>query len=59
MCHECLPTHPMKRMGYCGCRFRQFLSPEEEIELLEGYREQLRKEIVGVEKKIDELKKRG
>jgi len=58
MCHECIPLHSMRRIDYCGCRFRQFLSPEEEVELLEGYRDQLRKEIVGVEKRINELKKK-
>jgi len=56
MCHECMPTHSMRRIGYCGCRFRQFLSPEEEVERLESYKEQLRKEISGVESRIKELK---
>jgi len=46
----------MRRIGYCGCRFRQFLSPEEEVERLESYKEQLRKEISGVESRIKELK---
>ncbi len=57
MCHECMPAHSMQRIGHCGCRFRQFLSPKEEIERLEDYKEQLQKEIAGVENRIKELKK--
>jgi hypothetical protein len=32
------------------------LAPEEEIEILEDYKEQLQKEISGVGKRIEELK---
>jgi hypothetical protein len=48
----------MRRAGYCGCRFRQFLSPEEEVEHLENYKEQLKKEVVGVENRMKELKEK-
>ncbi len=51
-----MPTH-MSGMGYCGCRFRRFYSPEEEAERLERYKEQLQKEIAGVELRIKELKR--
>ncbi|MBS7627197.1 DUF5320 domain-containing protein [Candidatus Bathyarchaeota archaeon] len=59
MCRECLPMPHTRSVGYCGCRFRQFLSPKEEVELLEGYKEQLRSEIAGVEERIKELKQKG
>ena len=46
--------------GCCGCgcggSFRRFISAEEEQERLEGYRDQLQKELAGVEKYIKELK---
>ena len=58
MCHECTPIGFTRGISYCGCRFRRFLSPEEEVKLLEDYREQLRREIAGVEERIQELKKR-
>ncbi|MBO3842710.1 MAG: DUF5320 domain-containing protein [Candidatus Brockarchaeota archaeon] len=58
MCHECMPPHPMRGISYCGCRFRGFLSSKEEMELLENYRDQLRKEIAGVEERIKELKQK-
>jgi hypothetical protein len=48
----------MSGMGYCGCRFRRFYSPEEEVERLERYKEQLQKEIAGVDLKISELKRK-
>jgi len=57
MCHECMPLRSMQRMKYCECGFRQFPSPQEEAKLLEEYREQLQREIEGVEQKIKELKK--
>lgn len=40
----------------CGCWFRQFLTPEEEIKMLEDYKRQLRREIAGVERRARELK---
>jgi len=49
----------MRGISYCGCGFRQFLSAEEEVELLEGYRNQLQKEMAGVEERIKELKRKG
>lgn len=58
MCRECLPMPHIRSVGYCGCRFRQFLSVKEEVELLEGYRDQLQKEIAGVEERLKELKKK-
>jgi hypothetical protein len=57
MCDDCMPSH-MRSVGYCGCRFRRFLSPQEEIERLEGYRDQLQREIAGVEHRINELKRK-
>jgi hypothetical protein len=48
----------MGRVGYCGYRFRHFLSPEEEVELLEGYREQLKREISVVEDRIKKSKEK-
>ncbi|MFQ6110477.1 MAG: hypothetical protein ACE5LX_00455 [Nitrospinota bacterium] len=45
--------------GCCGCGCwglpRRFISREEEREGLEGYREQLRKELAGVEERLKEL----
>jgi hypothetical protein len=43
--------------SYCGCgTFRRFISAEEELEMLEGYRDQLKKELAGVEECIQELR---
>jgi len=44
--------------GCCGCgpSFRRFFSSEEERECLESYRDQLKKELAGVEERISELK---
>jgi len=36
---------------------RRFFTPEEEIEILEDYRRQLQKEIIGVEEAIKEIKR--
>ena len=45
--------------GCCGCgcgtSFRHFMSAKEEQERLEEYKEQLKKEIAGVEECIQEL----
>jgi hypothetical protein len=43
----------------CGCDLgiRRFVSPEEEREWLEDYREQLKKELAGVEDQIKKSKK--
>ena len=44
--------------GGCGCGtfFRRFISAKEEQERLEEYRDQLKKELEGVEERIQELK---
>ena len=46
--------------GCCGCgcgsSFRRFFSSKEEQECLENYRDQLKKELAGVEEHIRELK---
>lgn len=43
--------------GYgCGTFTRRFISAREEEERLEEYREQLKKELDGVEERIQELK---
>lgn len=44
----------------CGCRgcgpsFRRFFSSKEELECLETYHDQLKKELAGVEERIKEL----
>ena len=44
--------------GCCGCgcgpSFRRFFSSEEKRECLENYRDQLKKELAGVEERISE-----
>ncbi len=46
--------------GCCGCgcgsSFRRFFSSKEEKECLETHRDQLKKELAGVEERIKELK---
>jgi hypothetical protein len=46
--------------GCCGCgcgsSFRRFFSFKEEKECLETYKDQLKKELDGVEERINELK---
>jgi hypothetical protein len=42
----------------CGPSFRRFFSSQEERECLEAYRDQLKKELTGVEERIGELKDR-
>ena len=39
----------------CGSSFRRFFSSEEERECLETYRDQLKKELAGVEEQIKTL----
>lgn len=57
MCH---PKGYPKAMGIdvCGCScsptFRRFLSKKEQKEMLEEYRDQLKKEIAGLEECITE-----
>ena len=47
-------------LGACGCGcggfHRRFVSAKEEQERLENYAEQLKKELAGVEERIQELK---
>lgn len=46
--------------GCCGCGcgsfFRRFITKEEEEERLEEYRKQLKKELAGLEQRLQELK---
>ena len=46
--------------GCCGCgcapSFRRFFSSREMEECLENYRDQLKKELAGVEERLEELK---
>lgn len=39
----------------CGLPLRRFVSSQEEQECLEGYSDQLKKELAGVEERIKEL----
>ena len=49
--------HGMRHHGCCmGGGWRRFVSPAEELECLQGYVEDLKKEIAGVEARIHELK---
>ena len=45
--------------GCCGCgcggSFRRFISAKEQLEWLEEYRDQLHKELAGVEERIQEV----
>ena len=54
----CQSRSVQKAFGACGCGsfFRRFISGKEEQEMLEGYRDQLKKEVAGVEERIKELK---
>ncbi len=60
----CQPRVAPRQMGMsscgCGCEwgplFRRFFSTKEEQEHLETYRNQLKKELAGVEQCIKELK---
>jgi hypothetical protein len=51
---------PACTCGCCGCgcgpSFRRFFSSKEELECLENYGDQLKKELAGVEEHIKELK---
>jgi len=62
MCCECGPrqvTGGAKGSECrCGQSFRRFHSSEEERERLESYKQQLSKELVGVEERLSELKQR-
>jgi hypothetical protein len=59
MCNEPQMMHGMRqrhRMHGMHC-FRQFLTKEEEIEMLEEYKKWLENEAKGVEEKIEKIKK--
>jgi len=59
MCHAPSGYHWGRTVGCgCGCgpSFRRFVSAKEEQERLEDYRDQLKKELAGVEEHIQELK---
>ena len=58
--YRCGPRH--REFGHgCGCHEsdygfqRRFISPDEEKETLEKYKEALKKEIAGVEAKLNQL----
>ncbi len=40
----------------CGVLFRRFISAKEKQERLEDYKEELKKELAGIEERIQELK---
>ncbi|NIA20443.1 MAG: hypothetical protein GWP05_00390 [Anaerolineaceae bacterium] len=63
----CQPTRTPSKAGIggctcgccgcgCGSSFRRFFSSEEKRECLENYRDQLKKELAGVEERISECK---
>jgi hypothetical protein len=53
----CQPTVKQKMVESCCCgSFRSFISKKEEEERLEEYKDQLKKELEGVEERLDELK---
>ena len=58
MCCECEPRKPKGCTCGCGCgpSFRRFYSSEEEREQLESYKDELKKELAGVEELLTELK---
>jgi hypothetical protein len=62
MCHSTRGARHPEVSGFvpcdCGCTppLRRYYSSEEERERLESYREQLKKELAGVEERIGELK---
>jgi hypothetical protein len=48
--------HPVCRCDCgCGLSLRQFFSAAEELECLESYRDQLKKELTGVEEHLRKL----
>ena len=60
MCCECEPRRPRVSAGCtcgCGCgpSFRRFYSSQEERERLERYKDELKKELEGVEERLGEL----
>lgn len=61
MCCEPDVARTSRASGCCCCGpghvARRFVSSKEEAERLEQYREQLEKEIAGINERIDDLKK--
>lgn len=51
--HTCVPRTAVKGCG-CGC-FRHFYTKEEKLEQLETYKNQLKKELEGIETEIERL----
>ena len=60
MCQPAM-AHRSTGLTGCGCGcgpgFRRFVSPQEEREWLESYRDQLNKELGGVDDRIEKSKK--
>jgi len=60
MCCETESRNIWREQGFCRCGCggfpRRFISAKEEKEMLEKYREQLKKELVGLEETIQKLK---
>ncbi len=57
MCEECITPKASVRLCGCCLATRRFMTPEERIDVLDEYREQLQKEIAGVEKTLEEIKR--
>jgi len=60
---QCLPGTRAQTSSQCGCgclpSFRRFFSAKEEAECLETYRSELKKELAGVEERLNELKEQA
>ena len=58
MVHGCCDGETVSAAGHRGCcsMTRRFVSKEERREALEAYRTELKKELTGVEERLDELK---
>lgn len=58
--HDCCsPSENYREMaGFCGPHHRRFISKTEIKEMLTKYKEQLLKEIEGVDERINELSKK-
>ena len=57
----CCEPNVSKASGCCcepGHIVRRFVSSKEEAERLEQYKEQIEKEIAGIDERIDDLKKK-
>ncbi|MBI2658975.1 DUF5320 domain-containing protein [Candidatus Woesearchaeota archaeon] len=47
----------MEECGSCGCGSRSFFTKEEQVEMLENYKESLEKEAKGVAERIKQMQK--